>query len=244
MGTLTARLVLAVALATPAAAWAADPAPPVGKPAAPARSPPQTAEQDLIGCTQLVIEGAMYDYRARKTPERLWGYNDNQKYHFDPAVDRMRQGEYPMSVIADLDFLLRRWPNHYAALQALAQYERGGGKRYQFPTTACYFARARQFAPDDVNVYLNEGYYFWKKGEKQRAQAAWEAALTVDPDSADAHYNLGLIFFDAGQYQAASQHAQAAYAEGYPLPGLRRKLEKIGQWRNAPAVSSVPEASR
>jgi hypothetical protein len=43
-------------------------------------------------------------------------------------------------------------------------------------------------------------------------------------------YNLGLVLFDMKLYEDAKARAVAAYELGYPLPGLRRKLERIGKW--------------
>jgi Tfp pilus assembly protein PilF len=95
-------------------------------------------------------------------------------------------------------------------------------------STECFFARARQFAPDDVQVILMQAYYHWKKGDTNGAISLYEAALSIDPDSVDAHYNLGLMYVSQGDYAKASEQARLAYAAGYPLPGLREKLAAAG----------------
>src|SRR5262249_10171379 len=110
------------------------------------------------------------------------------------------------------------------------QYDLKGGHEYEFPSTECYFARARKVFPDDANVIVLEGYYFWKKGDRQRARKEYEEALALNPDSADGHYNLGLVCAEMNDFDEAVKHAQIAYAAGYPLPGLRNKLEKAGRW--------------
>ena len=140
--------------------------------------------------------------------------------------------------MADIHFLLRGWPNHYPALQLLIQYDSGGGKPYEFPIAACYFARAREYVPDDVNVLLAEGYYYWKKRQLPLAIEAYSEAVRLDPESAAAHYNLGLAYFDAGQHGKALTEAQAAYAAGYPLEGLRNKLERAGEWHDRSGSAS------
>lgn len=48
--------------------------------------------------------------------------------------------------------------------------------------------------------------------------------------SAEIQYNLGLINLELGDATAAHANARAAYARGYPLPGLKNKLRKLGQW--------------
>jgi hypothetical protein len=50
----------------------------------------------------------------------------------------------------------------------------------------------------------------------------------------NAHYNLGLEYLDQRRLDLANIHAQAAYALGYPLPGLKEKLVRAGQWRELP----------
>lgn len=44
--------------------------------------------------------------------------------------------------------------------------------------------------------------------------------------SAEIQYNLGLINLDLGDIDAAVENAARAYAAGYPLQGLKRRLEK------------------
>ena len=46
--------------------------------------------------------------------------------------------------------------------------------------------------------------------------------------SAEVWYFLGLMNFKLKDYQAAEGNAKAAYALGYPLPGLKRKLQAQG----------------
>lgn len=54
----------------------------------------------------------------------------------------------------------------------------------------------------------------------------------VDPElqrsSADFNYFIGMYYFKTKNYEKAKYHAKAAYAMGYPLPGLRRMLREKG----------------
>lgn len=179
----------------------------------------------------------VHDYRMRySTPTLKFKIEDNMLGHTDPAIKRMRAGEYSRNVMADLDYTLMRWPNHLQALRALIDYDLAGGKPYEFMPAHCYIERARKFAPDDVNVALAQAYYEWKKGDTIGAVASYETALDIDPDSAVAHYNLGLLYFELGQYEKARDQAQAAYSAGYPLSGLRKKLAAAGYWKESADV--------
>jgi tetratricopeptide (TPR) repeat protein len=132
----------------------------------------------------------------------------------------------------DIDYTLRHSPNHHIALQQLAQYVLAGGRPYDFPAPDCFFAWAHGFAPDDAVVLQINGNFAWKRGDLQRAGELYQQALEIDPNSAELHYNLGLYYFAGANYEKALEHAWQAYGKGYPLPGLRRKLEQAGHWRN------------
>ena len=48
-------------------------------------------------------------------------------------------------------------------------------------------------------------------------------------DTPDAEYFLGHTYFELKQYDKAREHADKAYRLGYPFPGLRNKLERVGR---------------
>ncbi|HYM43367.1 MAG TPA: tetratricopeptide repeat protein [Steroidobacteraceae bacterium] len=193
--------------------------------------PVERTDKDLPECTPVNYSAHPFDYRHPDSTALSHAEFYNQwQQHYVPATDRMRRGDYSEPVMADLDFVMRHWPNHLPGLEALIQYGLAGGKSYEFDPVYCYLKRAHEFAPDDSGVLLHEGYYFWKTHDTVRAVEAYEAALAVDPNSADAHYNLGLLYCDTREYDKALIHARAAYDAGYPLPGLKQKLEKAGRW--------------
>lgn len=47
-------------------------------------------------------------------------------------------------------------------------------------------------------------------------------------NSADLNYFLGIYYFKLKDFDNAKQHAKVAYANGYPLPGLKNMLKKQG----------------
>jgi len=171
------------------------------------------------------------DYRLRDSSDFMrFSIEDNWVNHTKPAIDRIRAGEYSHRVIADLDFTLRGWPNHPLALGALVDYIAGGGKLFEFPAAECYFLNAQRLYPDDPTVFMLEGRYYWKIRELEEARLAYLSALALNDSLVEVHYNLGLVYFDLKQMQLALEHAKRAYAGGYPLPGLRRKLVEAGVW--------------
>jgi tetratricopeptide (TPR) repeat protein len=64
-------------------------------------------------------------------------------------------------------------------------------------------------------------------------QVMKQANAATGGESAEVQYNLGLINLEAGDVDAAVENAKRAYELGYPLPGLRNKLVKLGRWSGA-----------
>ncbi len=52
----------------------------------------------------------------------------------------------------------------------------------------------------------------------------------LEGKSSEIHYFLGLTLVDLKRYEEAVEHARKAYALGYPLQGLRKKLKAAGHW--------------
>jgi tetratricopeptide (TPR) repeat protein len=188
--------------------------------------------RDMRECATPETVTGINDYRERaSTPRLAWDYEDNMKNHTRPAMEDLRNGVHWQNVIGNLNFTLNHWPNHLPALKTLIEFDLlSNGKRYGYKPTKCYFFRARQIFPDDVNVVMAQAYWVWKKGDRTYAKSLYEEALGLNPESAEANYNLGLLLYEMADYSGAREHARAAYAHGYPLPGLRNLLEKKGFW--------------
>lgn len=178
-------------------------------------------------------EGQRKDYRLRDSTERLrWHFNDNYENHVRPALRRLDEGDFSAPVIYDLHWTLERWPNHYIALQLTQRFEAGGGDADYYIPVSCYFERAKWFARDDANIHILQGIYEHKKGHDNLAEQSWVRALHIDHNAVEAHYNLGLLYFNQKDFSKSVEHARLAYDLGYPLPGLKSKLLKKGYWEN------------
>jgi len=78
------------------------------------------------------------------------------------------------------------------------------------------------------------GLYYHKSKHYQDALTQYLKAESMDPESSEIQYNIGLAYYDLKDYDASVRHAQKAYKLGYPLAGLRKKLIAAGKW---PATS-------
>jgi Flp pilus assembly protein TadD len=146
-------------------------------------------------------------------------------------------------VAGNLDYTLYAFPNHGRALYAMAIYQRrmekddplkirGWLTGTRLLPADCYFQRAIGFAPDDPTVYHAYGAYLQKFGELTKATSQYEKAIELNPNAAEPRYNLGLLYFEVGDYEKASEQADRAYALGYPLPGLKNKLAAVRRAAN------------
>lgn len=198
-----------------------------------------SAAADFMDCGDLVNAYGPYDYRTSK--DKLLIVDSN---HFTQDVEALRRGiTGPLG--GDIDYTLRASPNHHRALIAMSNLarklntEQPQGANY---TLACYFDRAIRFAGDDGVVRLIYGTYLSRAGKKKDAMQQLEVALSLDPNNANVHYNLGLLYFEGKDFPQARLHAQRAYELGFALPGLKRMLENAGQWE-PPAAGSRPQGS-
>ena len=182
-----------------------------------------------LPCDSPIVSYGPFDYRTgRKELEKV------ERVHFTEDVEMLRRGNTSSTPAGDLNYVLLASPNHYRALMAMANLSIREKK--ERPTDAsftvpCYFERAIRFAPDDGNVRMVYGTYLFKIGRKEEALKELETAESMSVDSANFHYNIGLIYFDLKNYDKALSHAQRAYQLGYQLPGLKKKLQEAGKWQ-------------
>jgi len=141
----------------------------------------------------------------------------------------------------NLDYTLRAFPNHPRALMLIGVFEiqvrkfspeawRAVEKRPNFSPVACYFERALMRTPDDPGIYNARGIILSRVQEWDKAIEAFQRAVELAPGSAEAHYNLGLAYYGAGDYQKSAASAREAYRLGYGKSGLKQRLKRKGAW--------------
>lgn len=180
--------------------------------------------QEVPGCGVLQNAYGPFDYRDPVSKR------DNlpivETYHFTADVESLRHGRSG-SVYGDLRYTLRAFPNHHRALRSIARYGIEGGEiplDDDIPAVDCYFERAIAFRPDDAAVHVIYANYLFKRGERDEARKQYEEALRLGPDSVEINYVAGLFFVDMGDLRRAKELAKIAYDNGYPLPGLKKKI--------------------
>ena len=157
----------------------------------------------------------------------------SEKHHFTPEVESLIRGKSTVVIGHDIDFMLKAYPNHHRALvaiQRLAKREGVSRPRGATYSVGCYFQRAIRFRPDDVVVRMLFASYLLKDGRRTDGLAQLDIASGMADDNPFTHYNIGLIQFEAGNFEAALKHAHIAYRLGFQRPELRDMLIKADRW--------------
>lgn len=172
-------------------------------------------------------EGGPNDYydSSKRVQEVVRSVN---ALHLDKAISNYNNNKIHLACM-ELEFTLRWFPNHPRGLQFAAElfskHACPGGKNADD-----YFNAALDYRPNDGIIHALYGIYLHKTGSLNKALKQYESALTLIPDAADLHYNMGLLFIEMKNYDDALKHAQKAYEIGHPLPGLKNKLVKLKVW--------------
>lgn len=156
-----------------------------------------------------------------------------EDYHFTREVEALIGSANAPTPGGDIFYTLRKFPNHHRALYAMVRYQTEQHKWLPLNFTRlysmeCFFQRAHYFKANDPVVYMLQGIYFYKRKAFEHSEKFYLKSLSIYPESAEANYNLGLLYIDMGKFDKAKQYAKAAYKYGHPLQGLKQKLAKHG----------------
>ena len=152
-----------------------------------------------------------------------------EQHHLGVGLRKLKDPKWDRQwVWAEFDFILRTSPNHPIALDWMIKL----CETWKSPRCALddYLEKAVAINPRVATTYVLRGIYQLRFDKPKLAVESFKTALELDPSSMNAHYNLGLAYFDLKEYARSNEHAQAAYALGAPLPGLREKLRAVGRW--------------
>lgn len=207
-----------------------------------ARDAPWVGETlDGRQCSEFSRQGfGPYDYTNRN--HRSNHLDVVERRHFTERVRSLQSGVTQKYPLGDIDYTIRAFPNHHEALYSMIRYTTSeafadeaeealkmisrDGDRITPPE--CFLQRAEHFAPNDHRVKVLSGIFYHRTNEFKKARQAYEEALALAENSAEAHYNYGLLLTDINRYEEAREHARRAYELGYPLDGLRRRLASAG----------------
>lgn len=182
------------------------------------------------GCPAMEIsDWGVLDYRTAD-PRQL---HTVEKYHFTPEYEQLKSSKSA----GNISYTLRRFQNHHRAMMAMVKLSlrekrpQPIGAQY---SVDCYLTRAESIFPDDGMIKMIHGFYLIRSGRPEQGVEILEAARMLDQNNANLHYNLGLAYLELKRYNSAVESAHRAYSLGFPLPGLRDRLQRAGKWKSMP----------
>lgn len=156
-----------------------------------------------------------------------------EEFHFTKAIARMDPAVTDIG--NQLDYVLRAFPNHpYALGNTMKLRDKTGSEKIPGMnfSVACYLERAIRFRPKDRTVRVIYAEYLGKTGKKAEAiDQLLAVQLPGKTDNVYLHYEIGLLYFDLGDFDKSLDFAHRAYRQGATLTGLKNKLVRAGKWR-------------
>ncbi|MBL8349610.1 MAG: tetratricopeptide repeat protein [Burkholderiaceae bacterium] len=155
--------------------------------------------------------------------------------HFTPGIESLTRpvNSTLHNIAGDISYTLAVFPNHHRALISMVRL----GERHKSDqppsstyTIDCYFRRATTFVPDDTVVRALYALYLAKKGQQAAAVQQLKTAEGFAKDNPLSNYNLGLVYFEIGEFESALVQAHKAIALGYGRTELADKLKAANKW--------------
>lgn len=180
-------------------------------------------------CGSIANHYGPFDYRTQRNKLKIV-----EDFHFTAAVESLSRGHTSTTPGPDIAYTLHTSPNHHRALMALVRLS-GKLKTPQpqgMPLSVdCYFDRAIRFAPDDSLVRVIYSQFLSKGGRSNESLQQLDAAVVHAKDNAFSHYNIGLAYFDQGQFDKALAQAHKAAALGFERIELADRLKSVNKWQ-------------
>jgi tetratricopeptide (TPR) repeat protein len=161
-----------------------------------------------------------------------------ENVHFKGDMKTLNLNRYSVErLTGEFSYTLRMFPNHPEALHAMSRLEKmAGGRLPQHAitditpkiTAHCFFDRALRFRPEDPHVHFMHAIHLHDRKQLAEARVAYAEAERLGMKNANFYYNYGLLLSDLKDWDAARDYARKAYADGFILEGLRRRLTEAG----------------
>lgn len=180
-------------------------------------------------CGTLENHYGPFDYRTQRDKLQIV-----EKYHFTPSVESLRAGASTTRLAGDISYLLATSPNHHrglVTLMRLAEKEKSPQPQHMRYSVECYFDRAIRFQSDDTTVRMLYAQYLHKQKRTPEAMAQLQFAAELAKNNGFTNYNIGMVYFEMGQYDLALTQAHKARALGFDQPELAQMLAAKGKWK-------------
>ena len=172
-----------------------------------------------------------YDYRT--APKGA--LQNVETNHFTPQVEQMIRGvtTHVTDMGKDVAYVLGVFPNHHRALltmMRLGEKDKNDQPRGASLPIECWLDRAVRYARDDTVARLLYAMWLRKKGRTEDSLAQTRMAEQFAKDNPLTHYNVGMSYFELGQYEQAAAAALRARDLGLPRTELIDQLKGVNKW--------------
>jgi Tfp pilus assembly protein PilF len=130
------------------------------------------------------------------------------------------------------------------------------GRRAWMIVLACVAAGCAETVQERARGYNEDGVFLYRRGRYAEAQESFQAALKLQPESADLHYNVGQCHDNLGEsaqaeqlykecLQRAPDHAECRHALAQLLIHEGRQqdaVEMVGSWLGRSRQLAAPYA--
>jgi len=209
---------------------------------------PLQAQVSARACGPIKVEGDFgpYDYRTDK-----YFLPVVEKAHFTASVEALIRGKTGERVEPDLDYTLRKFPNHHRALAALLRLS-NTQQRVHFQhlplPVECYFERAVRFRNDDAVARMIYVRFLIVQKRLDEARSHLARVEEKGADSPLSLRNAGLLYLSMQDYDKALELAHRVMAKGGLEEPLKGQLQAAGRWRDpvdgaTPAPGAVAPAA-
>ena len=200
-----------------------------------------TAQVSAQACGPIKVEGDFgpYDYRFDKFYLPVV-----EKAHFTAPVEALIRGKTGQRYEPDLDYTLRKFPNHHRALAAvlrLSNQRRMLNIPYLPLPVECYFERAVRFRADDAVARMIYARFLIGHNRLDEARVHLRRVEANSADSPMSLRNAGLLYVAMKDYDKALELAHRVMAAMPADTQLKTQLQAAGQWRDPP-VAGEPAA--
>jgi tetratricopeptide (TPR) repeat protein len=144
------------------------------------------------------------------------------------------------TALSDLNYVAERIPHSSPVIAkvnfSLAEAYNGLGDR----TTALDLLKESvETNPENPASHIALGLFLRANKDLPGARNAFEHGIEAvgEDASAELNYDLALVLLELKENERAAKFARKAYELGYPLPGLRNKLIRMGLWETGADVT-------
>lgn len=90
------------------------------------------------------------------------------------------------------------------------------------------FAEVEKYYPNYDRLYVTKAMMYWRlKKFNEGIKTIVARGDTQISKSMEMSYMLSFLYAESGEIESAEKYANIAYRLGYPLPGLKNKIEKL-----------------